>query len=227
MPPALLGLLTADRAGRDRRRYCVLNLIVQSIIQPRFIGDSVGLSVTVTFVALLFWTWLIGPIGAILAIPLTLLAKALLVDIYPKARWADALLRASAKEPEPVAEGEPTTPKKKKAHRARRDHEQPTVTSRSTDHPTVVEAADVDGPGVPDRHDHPHEPGWSTSPRLDFVSIDHRPRAVRADLGSSLGLAAVDEEVRAGVVPSRAARRRAVRRRRACGRSSAGGSSPC
>src|SRR6185436_2769477 len=52
-----------------------------------------GLSVTVTFLTLFFWTWLIGPLGAILAIPLTLLAKAMLVDIDPGASWADALLR--------------------------------------------------------------------------------------------------------------------------------------
>jgi AI-2 transport protein TqsA len=129
VPPALLGLLT----GGPKLMvivivvYCVLNFIVQSIIQPRFIGDAVGLSVTVTFVVLFFWAWLLGPLGAILAIPLTLLAKALLVDIDPQARWADALLRDSAKEPEPVAEGDPAAPKKT-AHRARRDHEQPHVT---------------------------------------------------------------------------------------------------
>jgi AI-2 transport protein TqsA len=90
---------------------------VQSIIQPRFIGDAVGLSVTVTFVVLFFWAWLLGPLGAILAIPLTLLAKALLVDIDPKARWADALLRSSAKEPDPA---EP--PPVKKPRRRWRGH---------------------------------------------------------------------------------------------------------
>ena len=105
VPPALLGLLTG---GPQLMLivivvYCVLNFVVQSIIQPRFIGDAVGLSVTVTFVALVFWTWLIGPLGAILAIPLTLLSKALLVDVDPRAKWADALLRASAKEPDPAA----------------------------------------------------------------------------------------------------------------------------
>ena len=110
VPPALLGLLTG---GPQLMLivivvYCVLNFVVQSIIQPRFIGDAVGLSVTVTFVALVFWTWLIGPLGAILAIPLTLLSKALLVDVDPQARWADALLRASAKGPDQVvAEGKP------------------------------------------------------------------------------------------------------------------------
>ena len=38
--------------------YCVLNFIIQSLIQPRFIGDSVGLAMTTTFVALVFWNWL-------------------------------------------------------------------------------------------------------------------------------------------------------------------------
>jgi AI-2 transport protein TqsA len=95
VPPAVLALLQ----GGPKLMiivivvYCVLNFVVQSLIQPRFVGDSVGLSVTVTFLTLFFWTWLIGPLGAILAIPLTLLAKAMLVDIDPGASWADALLR--------------------------------------------------------------------------------------------------------------------------------------
>ena len=87
--------------------YCVLNFVVQSIIQPRFIGDAVESSVTVTFLALVFWARLLGPVGAILAIPPTLLVKALLVDVDPRARWADALLRASAKEPGPAAPSKP------------------------------------------------------------------------------------------------------------------------
>jgi AI-2 transport protein TqsA len=122
VPPALLGLLT----GGPQLMvivivvYCALNFVVQSLIQPRFIGDAVGLSVTVTFLALVFWAWLLGPLGAILAIPLTLLAKALLVDIDPQARWADALLRASAKEPDPAAPA-------KKRRRRRRDRDKPAV----------------------------------------------------------------------------------------------------
>jgi predicted PurR-regulated permease PerM len=122
VPPALLGLLT----GGPQLMvvvivvYCVLNFVIQSLIQPRFIGDAVGLSVTVTFLALVFWAWLLGPLGAILAIPLTLLAKALLVDIDPQARWADALLRASPKEPDPAAPA-------KKRRRRRRDRDESAV----------------------------------------------------------------------------------------------------
>jgi AI-2 transport protein TqsA len=57
------------------------------------VGDLVRWSVTVTFVVLFISTWLIGPLGAVLGIPLTLLVKARLVDIDPGARSADALLR--------------------------------------------------------------------------------------------------------------------------------------
>ena len=119
IPPALLGLLTGGPTLMVIVIvvYCVLNTVIQSVIQPRFIGDAVGLSVTVTFVVLFFWAWLLGPLGAILAIPITLLCKALLVDIDPQARWADALLRDSAKEPDPTA----PTPVKK-SRRRRRDH---------------------------------------------------------------------------------------------------------
>ena len=132
VPPALLGLLTG---GPQLMLivivvYCVLNFVVQSIIQPRFIGDAVGLSVTVTFVALVFWAWLLGPLGAILAIPLTLLCKALLVDVDPQARWADALLRASAKEPDPA----PVTDTKPR--RQRPDHARPAT--ESTTPPTTA-----------------------------------------------------------------------------------------
>jgi AI-2 transport protein TqsA len=142
VPPALLGLLTG---GPSLMLivivvYSVLNIVVQSIIQPRFIGDAVGLSVTVTFVALVFWAWLLGPLGAILAIPLTLLCKALLVDIDPQARWADALLRASAKEPDPA---EPTPVKK--SRRRRPDHRADSVdgTDEQVAEPPVRVAPDV------------------------------------------------------------------------------------
>ena len=113
VPPALLALL--DGGVPEMLLviavYCVLNLVIQSIIQPRFVGDSVGLGTTVTFLALIFWAWLLGPLGALLAIPLTLLVKALLVDVDPTARWAIALGAASngrPAHPARAAAGKPT-----------------------------------------------------------------------------------------------------------------------
>ena len=72
--------------------YSVINLVIQSLIQPKFVGDAVGLSVTLTFLSLVFWTFVIGPLGALLAVPLSLFAKALLVDADPDSRWLDPLI---------------------------------------------------------------------------------------------------------------------------------------
>jgi AI-2 transport protein TqsA len=47
-----------------------------------------------------FWTFVIGPLGAVLAIPLTLLAKALLFDIDPNTRWIATLLETGPAPPE-------------------------------------------------------------------------------------------------------------------------------
>lgn len=97
VPPALLGLLI----GGVREMllvivvYSVINIVLQSVIQPKFVGDAVGLSATLTFLSLVLWAWILGPLGAILAVPLTILSKALLVDIDPSTRWADILLTGS------------------------------------------------------------------------------------------------------------------------------------
>src|SRR6185295_4388262 len=72
--------------------YSVINLVIQSVIQPRVVGDKVGLSPTLAFLSVVFWTWVIGPLGALLAVPLSLLTKALLVEADPGARWLDVLI---------------------------------------------------------------------------------------------------------------------------------------
>ena len=96
VPPALLGLL---QGGVHLMMivivvYCAVNFVIQSVIQPKIVGDAVGLSSTVSFLALVFWAWVLGPLGALLAIPLTLLAKGLLVDVDPDTRWLNTLLAA-------------------------------------------------------------------------------------------------------------------------------------
>ena len=101
IPPALLGLLDGgwQQMVAVIVLYSVLNFVIQSLIQPRFVGDSVGLSTTVTFLSLIFWAWLLGPLGALLAIPATLLITSFLVDIDPRAGWARALLGSLERAP--------------------------------------------------------------------------------------------------------------------------------
>ncbi|GAA5158806.1 AI-2E family transporter [Ornithinimicrobium tianjinense] len=96
VPPALMALLANGpmNALVVVIVYTVLNFVVQTIIQPKFTGDAVGVGPTVTFLSLVVWAWVLGPVGALLALPATLLVKALLVDADPQARWANAFLAA-------------------------------------------------------------------------------------------------------------------------------------
>ncbi|MGO4536816.1 AI-2E family transporter [Leifsonia sp. 2MCAF36] len=66
--------------------YGIINAVVQSVVQPKVVGSAVALSQTLTFFSVLFWAVVLGPIGAILAIPLTLLFRAILIDSDPRAR---------------------------------------------------------------------------------------------------------------------------------------------
>ncbi|MFZ2509732.1 MAG: AI-2E family transporter [Gordonia sp. (in: high G+C Gram-positive bacteria)] len=94
VPPAMLALLGGgvSKMVLVIVVYSAINIVLQSIVQPKFVGDAVGLSATLTFLSLLVWAFILGPLGAILAVPLTILSKALLVDIDPATRWADVLL---------------------------------------------------------------------------------------------------------------------------------------
>jgi AI-2 transport protein TqsA len=94
VPPLLFGFLVGGwpTAIAVLVVYAVINAVVQSIVQPRVIGQAVSLSQTLTLFSVLFWALVIGPIGAILAVPLTLLVKAVLVDADPRTRpWQPAL----------------------------------------------------------------------------------------------------------------------------------------
>ncbi len=93
IPPALVAWLVIDwqTAVIIAIGYSVLNVVVQTLIQPKVVGDRVQLNTTLTFLALIIWTFLLGGLGAILAIPMTLLIRALFIDSQPQHRWVRAL----------------------------------------------------------------------------------------------------------------------------------------
>ena len=106
-PPALLGLLEGGPGLMVVIIvvYVALNFIIQSLIQPKFVGDTVGLSVAVTFLSLVFWAWVFGALGALLAVPLSLLLKALIIDT-PGGSTSLQLLVSGEPAPHPVAQPE-------------------------------------------------------------------------------------------------------------------------
>ncbi len=108
VPPAVIGLLEGGPGLMLGvvAVYCVANLVIQSIIQPRYVGDSVGLSPTITMLSLVFWAWAIGALGALLAVPLSLLMRALLIEADPSAHWALPLISGRLDETDDEAEPE-------------------------------------------------------------------------------------------------------------------------
>ena len=71
--------------------YVIINLVMGSVIEPRFMGKSLGLSTMVVFLSLLFWGWILGPVGMLLSVPLTITAK-IALDSREESRWIAVLL---------------------------------------------------------------------------------------------------------------------------------------
>lgn len=100
VPPALLALLDG---GVEKMIwvvviYSVANFVIQTVLQPKFTGDAVGINATTAFLSLIFWSYVFGALGALLAIPFTLLVKSLLIDRDPKARWLNQFIASAPDE---------------------------------------------------------------------------------------------------------------------------------
>lgn len=74
--------------------YGVINTVFGNIIEPHLMGRRLGLSTLVVVLSLLFWAWLWGPVGALLAIPLTMMVK-IMLENTEDLRWMAILLDKS------------------------------------------------------------------------------------------------------------------------------------
>ena len=74
--------------------YAAINNFFDIVIGPKYLGKGLDLSILVTFLAVIFWTWILGPIGAFLALPLTVMLKKLVLEPYADTRLLAALMGA-------------------------------------------------------------------------------------------------------------------------------------
>jgi len=71
--------------------YIVINMVIGNILEPWFMGRRLGLSTLIIFLSLIFWAWVLGPIGMILSVPLTMIVK-IGLESYEDKRWIATLM---------------------------------------------------------------------------------------------------------------------------------------
>lgn len=71
--------------------YMVINTIMGNVVEPRYLGRGLGLSTLVVFVSLIFWGWLLGTVGMLLSVPLTMVIK-IALENSSEGSWFSVLL---------------------------------------------------------------------------------------------------------------------------------------
>jgi AI-2 transport protein TqsA len=93
VPAVLLALIQhgSTTALLAAAGYVAFNIIIGNVIEPRFLGRGLGLSTLVVFLSLVFWGWVLGPVGMFLSIPLTMTVK-IALSTNKETQWVNTLL---------------------------------------------------------------------------------------------------------------------------------------
>lgn len=94
IPAVLLAWLTSDTLSTPllaAAGYLAVNFVIGNMVEPKFMGKGLGLSTLVVFLSLLFWGWVLGPVGMLLSVPLTIIVK-IFLDANKETQWIGIML---------------------------------------------------------------------------------------------------------------------------------------
>ena len=88
IPPVILAFLVNDAASALAVGigYISINIFLGNFLEPMLMGRRFGLSTLVVIISVLFWGWIWGPVGMLLAVPLTMVVKVMLENSN-ELRW--------------------------------------------------------------------------------------------------------------------------------------------
>ncbi|MCH2213378.1 MAG: AI-2E family transporter [Fuerstiella sp.] len=71
--------------------YVIVNVAIGNLLEPRLMGERLGLSPLVIFCSMVFWGWVLGPVGMLLSVPLTMTLH-IVLDCFDDTRWIATLM---------------------------------------------------------------------------------------------------------------------------------------
>ncbi|MEM8502266.1 MAG: AI-2E family transporter [Cyanobacteria bacterium P01_D01_bin.1] len=99
-PPLLIAIIELGwiKAVLFAVGYILINNFFDMVVAPRYLAKGLDLSVLVTFLAVIIWAWILGPIGAFLALPLTIMVKKLVLEPFEQTQLVATLMGANSEE---------------------------------------------------------------------------------------------------------------------------------
>lgn len=116
IPPVLLALLESGPAVAFIVfiGIVIINGFAENVVKPKYMGDELDLSPFVVVFSVVFWSAVLGPLGAILSVPITMAVKSLILEPDESNRWLADLMSAEphdhSAEEESTAPAEATVP---------------------------------------------------------------------------------------------------------------------
>ncbi len=97
IPPSLLALLESGptTAVLVFVGIVLINGFAENVVKPKFMGEGLNLSPFMVVFSVIFWAAVLGPLGAILGVPMTLLFKQVVLEADEQNRWIARLMSST------------------------------------------------------------------------------------------------------------------------------------